>query len=836
MLAWENAERIFRNQRRDAISKHCSQIGIDYIEVRKAPAQQWILELHFIPFSPQDPFDCKRKDVIPVPLPTASQIEIRGIAPLINTGIDVVAIAQSSDTTLAITIRYNDDIAIIKDLPTYILTLNNIPQLDPFFNQVIFSLVADVPSNFNVYQAQPAAPPPPPGPAIDYLARDYRSFRQVMLDRLSLLIPQWSNDSPADTAEMLVEIMAYVADQLSYYQDAVATEAYLGTARQRISVRRHTRLLDYTLSEGCNSRVWVALHTTSASRALPKGTQLLASGGAVVVPFMSELYQQLLSQGAKIFETMEQATLCRAHNTIAIYTWNAGDYYLAQGATEATLVDVISDGVRQLQLNVGDVLIFEEVRGLPGARAGESNPAHRHAVRLTGVDATLRDPLGDQFRSPFYSPAVNGVPLVKVTWSPEDALPFPLFVSKSAAGQFWDGLVVVRGNVVLADHGHQIVGEALSPMIVPGHGPYRPRVQQRDLTYRVPYDPVVGRRLSALATVRQRPSDALPAIDLREQDALDDRAWTARSDLLSSGPEARHFVVEVANDRSAYLRFGDNILGQRPMAGAVLRATYRIGNGTAGNIGWDTIRQIVSTPADPLLDIVVVRNPLPSYTGTDPESLGQARLSAPQMYHTQERCVTEADYTAIAERYLDVKQARATQRWTGSWPTMFIAVNRKGNLPVDETFQANLQAFMQPYLLTGTDLAILPPSFVPLEISLRVSVAAGHFLTTVRENLLKAFSNIILPDGQRGFFYPDNFTFGQPVYASQVIACASNVSGVVRVDLLKFQRLRQPPHGEIDRGFIPIGPLEIARLDNSPSAPEYGQITLEIKDVDEANA
>ena len=36
-----------------------------------------------------------------------------------------------------------------------------------------------------------------------------------------------------DVGVMLVDLLAYVGDQLSYYQDAVATEAYLGTARQR---------------------------------------------------------------------------------------------------------------------------------------------------------------------------------------------------------------------------------------------------------------------------------------------------------------------------------------------------------------------------------------------------------------------------------------------------------------------------------------------------------------------------------------------------------------------------------------------------------------------------
>ena len=35
-------------------------------------------------------------------------------------------------------------------------------------------------------------------PAIDYLAKDYDSFRRLMLDRLSLLAPDWTERTPAD--------------------------------------------------------------------------------------------------------------------------------------------------------------------------------------------------------------------------------------------------------------------------------------------------------------------------------------------------------------------------------------------------------------------------------------------------------------------------------------------------------------------------------------------------------------------------------------------------------------------------------------------------------------
>jgi hypothetical protein len=47
-----------------------------------------------------------------------------------------------------------------------------------------------------------------------------------------------------DLTIALLELLAWAGDKLSYEQDAVANEAYLNTARPRISMRRHRRLAD----------------------------------------------------------------------------------------------------------------------------------------------------------------------------------------------------------------------------------------------------------------------------------------------------------------------------------------------------------------------------------------------------------------------------------------------------------------------------------------------------------------------------------------------------------------------------------------------------------------
>ena len=97
-------------------------------------------------------------------------------------------------------------------------------------------------------------------PDINYLAKDYGGFRQVMLDRHGRARARLDRNPPSDMGIALVEVLAYAADHLSYQQDAVGTEAYIGTARSRISLRRHAKLVDYQIGEGSNARVWVYLN------------------------------------------------------------------------------------------------------------------------------------------------------------------------------------------------------------------------------------------------------------------------------------------------------------------------------------------------------------------------------------------------------------------------------------------------------------------------------------------------------------------------------------------------------------------------------------------------
>jgi len=116
-----------------------------------------------------------------------------------------------------------------------------------------------------------------------------------------------------------------------------------------------------------------------------------------------------------------------------------------------------------------------------------------------------------------------------------------------------------------------------------------------------------------------------------------------------------------------------------------------------------------------------------------------------------------------------------------------------------------------------------------LEVEMHVRVGPEYFRGDVRSVLLEVFSNRTFPDGQRGVFHPDNLTFGQPVYLSPLYAAAQAVEGVISVEITKLQRIGSESRQALDDGFLSVGELEVARLDNDPNFLERGVFRLTVE-------
>jgi len=100
---------------------------------------------------------------------------------------------------------------------------------------------------------------------IDYMARDAGSFLRSMRSLIPEKLPEWTDfESEADFGNVLLELFAHMGDILSYYQDRVANESFLGTAQERRSVIQHLRLIGYTLSTAAPASATLTLSVPPA--------------------------------------------------------------------------------------------------------------------------------------------------------------------------------------------------------------------------------------------------------------------------------------------------------------------------------------------------------------------------------------------------------------------------------------------------------------------------------------------------------------------------------------------------------------------------------------------
>jgi len=285
----------------------------------------------------------------------------------------------------------------------------------------------------------------------------------------------------------LVELFAYVGDYLSYHQDTVANEAFLDTARQRVSAKRHARLIDYNMHDGRNA--WTFVHIQAKSKGtIPQGTKVLtrieaplqsrSTPPGVIIPeadLSDERFERdpVLSR-SRVFETAFSLEVYPENNSIYLHTWGDRECCLPRGTTSAFVYSEDPTDPHKAvrpKLGPGDYLLIEEVKGPDTDVAADADPQHRQVVEILDVNDKEEDPL-------YKNKLIDGVPqpkdgsgrlpLLYVRWRTEDALRFPVCLSKAQPGT--DPILnisLARGNMVLADHGRTVQeeGKITKPLI-----------------------------------------------------------------------------------------------------------------------------------------------------------------------------------------------------------------------------------------------------------------------------------------------------------------------------------------------------------------------------------
>jgi Baseplate J-like protein len=712
------------------------------------------------------------------------------------------------------------------DFSLYTITLTGGP-LDTFYTSATFSFKALCPTDFDCQTAPSCCGPEiPPLPAIDYLAKDFQSFKTALTEFSAARYPAWVEQSEADFGVMFMEALCAVADELSYLQDRVAAESTLLGATQRRSLVSMARLVDYEPQPTTSATTTLQCNVVGAT--VPAGTLVSATGpDGTVVPF--EIGTGLADK------TSYAVSAAWNDGRIAPYWLDDSQRCLPCGSTGMWL---LGTGFNFVTKAPGTALLIQT--DLPGESI-------REVVHVTTATETEDEifPIGGP-----------PTPITYITWSAAEALTRDHDLT----------VTMLYGNLLPATQGQRYTesfavgtappGATTMPLAVIRMGPNgtesnpnwivryplsRSSVSpaaltpQPRLTWLPPavnageeIDPDIAKPSPELNVARRLPepqaftfaTSLLDATATEFACTVDPAAWR----VVGTDPTGAPTQWEYDGDGGDTLRFGDGTFGAQPAAGDVYDVQYRIGLGAAGNVAAGSITNVAPSATQYL---TTVRNPFSVTNGADQETALHIQRMAPQAFRAvQYRAVLASDYQAAAETLPWVLQAGTSFRWTGSWLTVFTTADPRGTSSAIKAEQTGLIDLLNRRRLAGYESYAPPPIYVSIDLQITICVLSQFLNSDVEARVLQRLADAIAPDGAQGFFYADSFTFGTPLYRSQLEVAIQSVTGVNGVLDIEFRQRGASNTFAPLPDVLSLGSNQILRVENDPDYPERGTIRV----------
>jgi hypothetical protein len=260
-----------------------------------------------------------------------------------------------------------------------------------------------------------------------------------------------------------------------------------------------------------------------------------------------------------------------------------------------------------------------------------------------------------------------------------------------------------------------------------------------------------------------------------------EEAWVRQDTLAFSRAGQADYVVEVDAEDRATVVFGDGEFGMIPPAGTVLRASYRVGGGTHGNVSAGRIATIADAPQLTLLGVKVT-NPAPATGGAARESIAHAVQHAPAVFRSLHRAVTRADYEALALRFGGVGKVRAEAT---SWNTVTLFVAPEGGGEVSDVLRFDLLAHFEDLRPLSTIIEVESVDYLEVFVTAAVEVVSYYAREQVAAEV-RAVAGALLAF--------DAVDFGQALNVSKFYEAIEAVDGVASVFVSEFRSERAPPN------------------------------------------
>jgi len=449
-------------------------------------------------------------------------------------------------------------------------------------------------------------------PSLKFLARDASTITEELRKFVISQRPQDVNSFfEGDTTQVMIEMLAYLGEILSFGQDRIGEEAILPTARLRSSALRHARTFGYP----------VATITNASTLVVPSS---FASIPTEVTQSVSANEVQILRFTATGGAPAGTFTIGLNGNYSAPVTYGTAIATQIQAALES-----LSD------IGAGNVAVT-------GPVAGEYTITYQNELAFTDVDEidVTTGSLTDL--TVFVQTLVVGKNVSKTAR-------FLAGTAISANGLTWevaedtdiDGIDITADNYTELFAIPVVEGRSFNESFVSTGQPYQ--------RYTTNATNVAG------STLAVRVSDP------------EGTAWELVDSIGLADNTQNAYAVRYDSQGRAIIEFGNGTTGVVPSNGLVVYITGRAVSGVTGNVGAAQISGQLSgqavTSAGVATSIAIpITNPEAASGGRDAETLDEIKRNIPKWVRTVDKAITREDIVTLSSAYEDSNGAvsRAT--------------------------------------------------------------------------------------------------------------------------------------------------------------------------------
>ena len=425
-------------------------------------------------------------------------------------------------------------------------------------------------------------------PEIDYTARDFEAIRAALVRHLQNFFPNdWQDFTESNLGTAIMELVAYVGDQLSFYLDRVANEMFLPTATTRESAIRLTALLGF-------------VPRTTAAAIAPLGAILEAQ----TVTTTLAAYTEITDQNGNPWQLLENVDI-------------------PAGRTSTTNIAVMGEILGQADGGTSFSFITDN------DNLQTSSPVTVSFVVATvqynvqaDLDGTLDMPLG---AAGFVDFSTGEVDLS--------------FRAGDVPDSGTDITITYTYNQRIDIYQGQTRREPFSSDGTPNQ------------EFTVPNTPVLLNSLVTDEAVFPDPNrfevwEGDPGAPFGNATGT---LWRRVETLTAAGPTEQVYSLRSDSQGRVIVEFGDNVNGAIPPLGSSnFNVIFRIGGGAIGNIEIGAIDTAITGRAGLLGVTIPVTNVDRGSGGAERESLDEIRINAPAFFRTKDTATTEQDYDSLA--------------------------------------------------------------------------------------------------------------------------------------------------------------------------------------------